>query len=104
MESYLNLISVPAIAAIVYWVINIVKYAVGTNETFYRFIPLIATTLGIVCGVVCYFALPSIIPADNIAVAIVIGGASGLTATGTNQIIKQLGKPTDEDNTEKTEQ
>ena len=96
MEQYLNLISVPAIAVVVYWVINIIKHAVGENEKFKRFIPLIAAGLGIVCGIVCYYALPSIIPAPNIVVAIVIGGASGLTATGTNQIIKQLGKQDDD--------
>ena len=88
MEQYLNLISVPAIAAVVYWVINIIKHAVGENEKFKKFIPLIAAALGVVCG---------IIPAENIIVAIVIGGASGLTATGTNQIIKQLGKKDDAD-------
>lgn len=97
MEQYLNLISVPAIAAVVYWVINIIKHAVGENEKFKKFIPLIAAGLGIVCGIVCYYALPSIIPAPNIVVAIVIGGASGLTATGTNQLLKQLGKKDDTD-------
>ena len=90
MEQYLELISVPAIAAVVYWVVNLIKYIVGENETFKRFIPLIATALGVVSGVVCFYALPSIIPATNLLVAIVIGGASGLTATGANQVIKQL--------------
>lgn len=97
MEQYLELISVPAIAAVVYWVINIIKHAVGENEKFKKFIPLIAAALGVVCGIICYYAVPSIIPAPNIVVAIVIGGASGLTATGTNQIIKQLSKKDDED-------
>lgn len=97
MEQYLNLISVPAIAAIVYWVINIIKHAVGENEKFKKFIPLIAAALGVVCGIICYYTVPNIIPAPNIVVAIVIGGASGLTATGTNQIIKQLGKKDDAD-------
>lgn len=92
MEQYLNLISVPAIAAIVYWVINIIKQVVGEKESFKRFIPLIAAGLGVVCGIVCYFAVPSIIPAENIFVAIVIGGASGLTATGANQVLKQFTK------------
>lgn len=87
---YLELISVPAIVVVVYVIIEIIKKCVGENEKFKRFIPLIATALGTVCGVVCFFALPSIIPASNIVMAIVIGGASGLTATGTNQIIKQL--------------
>ena len=89
---YLELISVPAIVTVVYTLIEIIKKCVGENEKFKRFIPLIATAIGAICGVVCFFALPSIIPASNVVVAIVIGGASGLTATGTNQIIKQLGK------------
>lgn len=101
MEEYLNLISVPAIAAVVYWVINITKHIVGENEKFKRFIPLIATGLGIICGVICYFCIPSIISADNVLIAIVIGGASGLTATGANQIIKQLTK-SDTDETDET--
>ena len=92
MEAYLELISVPAIAAVVYWVINLIKYAVGENETFKRFIPIVAAVLGAVCGVICYFAIPSIVPAENLLVAIVIGGASGLTATGANQACKQLTK------------
>jgi len=92
MEAYLELISVPAIAAVVYWVINLIKYAVGENETFKKFIPLIAAGLGAVCGVICYYAIPSIVPAENLLVAIVIGGASGLTATGANQVVKQLTK------------
>ena len=89
---YLELISVPAIVTVVYTLIEIIKKCVGENEKFKRFIPLIATAIGVICGVVCFFALPSIIPASNVVVAIVIGGASGLTATGTKQIIKQLGK------------
>ena len=91
MEQYLELISVPTIAAVVYWIINIVKTAVNSKK-FNRFIPLIAAVLGVICGVVCFYAIPSIIPAQNVIVAIIIGGASGLTATGTNQIIKQLTK------------
>jgi len=102
MEQYLELISVPAIAAVVYWAINLIKYCVGENEKLKRFIPLIAAGLGVVCGIVCYFAIPSIIPAENIIVAIVIGGASGLTATGTNQVIKQLSKKDEENGRNET--
>ena len=95
MEQYLELISVPVIAAIVYWVINLIKYATKQNEKFMRFIPLVAAALGAALGVVAYFAVPSIVPAENVFVAILIGIASGLTATGTNQIIKQRGKKDD---------
>ena len=97
MEQYLELISVPVIAAIVYWVINLIKYATKQNEKFMRFSPLVAAALGAVLGIVAYFAVPNIVPAENVFVAILIGIASGLTATGTNQIIKQLGKKDDGD-------
>lgn len=96
MEEYLSIISVPAIAAIVYFVINIIKRAVNDSEKFKRFIPLTAAGLGVIFGIVCYYAMPSIIPAENVAVAIVIGGASGLSAAETNQIVKQLNKKADE--------
>ena len=89
---YLNLISVPAIATAVYVIIENIKKCVGENEKFYKFIPLIALTIGVIAGILCYFFIPSIIPANNVFVAIVIGGASGLTATGTNQIFKQITK------------
>ena len=46
--------------------------------------------LGIFSGIICYYFIPSIIPTENVIVAIIIGGASGLSATGTNQVIKQL--------------
>lgn len=46
----------------------------------------------LVAGIICFYFIPSIIPATNVIVAIIIGGASGLTATGTNQIFKQINK------------
>ena len=95
MEQYLNIISVPAIAAIVYFVISIIKYAVNGNEKFKRFIPVVAATLGVILGIIAFYAVPGVIPADNVFTAILVGGASGLTATGANQIIKQLGKGDD---------
>lgn len=46
--------------------------------------------------------MPDIIPTSNVLVAIISGGASGLSATGCNQIIKQLsdkdGEEKDNDN------
>ena len=89
---YLNLISVPAIVTAVYLIIEVIKKALNYNETFNRLIPLISLVLGIISGILCFYFIPSIIPAENIVIAIVIGGASGLSATGTNQVIKQLRK------------
>lgn len=96
MEEYLGSLSVPAITAAVYFIIKIIRHAVGKNVKFEKFVPLIAAGLGVSFAVICFFALPAIIPSENVVVAIVIGGASGLTAIGTDQMIKQFGKKSDE--------
>ena len=92
MNELLNVASVPAIVAVVYWIVNLIKYTTKSNEKVLRFIPLISAGLGVICGVVCFFAVPQLLPTNNIVVALVLGGASGLTATGFNQIIKQMKK------------
>lgn len=92
MEELLQIASVPAIAAVVYWVVNLIKYTTKYNEKLLTFVPLISAVLGVACGLIAFFAIPNIMPTDNIFVAVVLGGASGLTATGFNQIIKQLKK------------
>jgi hypothetical protein len=92
MENLIEVISVPVIATIVYWVVNLIKYTVNSSEKFKRLIPIISAILGAGLGCVAFYIAPSIIIADNVLMALIIGGASGLSATGTNQIIKQLGK------------
>lgn len=92
MEELLQIASVPAIAAVVYWVVNLIKYTTKYNEKLLTFVPLISAVLGVACGLVAFFVIPDVMPTDNIFVAVVLGGASGLTATGFNQIIKQLKK------------
>ncbi|HOO22530.1 MAG TPA: phage holin family protein [Clostridia bacterium] len=95
MEDYLQAAAVPLITTIVYWIINIIKTAVNNSAKFSRFIPLTACALGVICGVVAFYAVPEIMPTHNVVVALVLGGASGLSATGTNQIIKQLSQDGD---------
>ena len=89
--------TIPALAAIVYTIIDIIKTAMGGDEKFKRFIPLIACALGAICGVIAFYFVPGVMDTDNILVAIVLGSASGLSATGTNQVAKQLTKTTKED-------
>ena len=92
MENFINIITVPAIATIVYWVINLIKYAVDGKEGFKRLIPLLSAALGSIIGIIAYYVIPGVVPADNVLIALIVGGASGLSATGTNQIFKQLSK------------
>ena len=92
MGELLTGVSIPTIAAVVYFVVELIKYTTNYNEKFLRFIPLVSAVLGLGFGLICFFAVPSIMPTNNVVVAIVIGAASGLTATGFNQIIKQSRK------------
>ena len=48
---------IPALAAIVYTLIDVTKTALGGDEKFKRFIPLIAMVLGAVCGVVAFYCV-----------------------------------------------
>ena len=47
---YLQIISVPVIATVVYWVVNLIKYATNNNEKFKRCIPLVSAGLGVILG------------------------------------------------------
>lgn len=93
MDAITEITTIPALAAIVYTIIDIAKTAMGGDEKFRRFIPLIACVLGAICGVVAFYFVPGVLDTQNLLVAIVLGAASGLSATGTNQIAKQLTKP-----------
>lgn len=91
----MEIICVPAIVSLVFSFIEIYKKITekhAKKETFLRLIPVVSAVLGIIAGIVCFYAFPSIIAATEIFTAILIGGASGLSATGCNQIFKQLKK------------
>jgi hypothetical protein len=84
---------IPGIAALVYFIITLYKNTIANGkENFIKVIPLIAGTLGVTFGILVFLTSPEIMPADNLITAMIIGGASGLSATGTNQIIKQMSK------------
>jgi uncharacterized membrane protein HdeD (DUF308 family) len=85
----MEIISVPLIMLIVYGIIEILKSCI-TNNKFNNFIPIVSGILGGILGIVAVFVSPSILPTTNIFYAFLIGMSSGLSATGSNQIIKQL--------------
>ncbi len=89
----MEIICVPLIMAIVYAVIEFYKSTIAkTNDTLLRIIPIIGGVLGLVAGIAFFYCCPNLISATNVGSAIVIGLASGLSATGCNQIFKQLKK------------
>ena len=91
----LEIICVPVIVSLVFGLMEVYKVLIAkakNKETLIRIIPIIACVLGIAFGILFYYVCPSIVAATNIWTAILIGGASGLSATGCNQIFKQLKK------------
>ncbi len=87
----MEIISIPAIAATVGGVMQLLKRTLS-NETLNRLIPLLSLLLGALIGIGLFYAYPEVIPADNAAVALLIGAASGWAATGAHQTGKQLEK------------
>jgi uncharacterized membrane protein len=88
---FLQSLSVPVIAGAVYAIIEWLKTII-TSERFRKFIPLVAVVLGSVIGVFSYYVYPSVIPADNLIMSIIIGAVSGASATWANQAYKQMKK------------
>ena len=89
----LEIVCVPVITALVFAIVEIYKkYIAKDKKILVAIIPIIAGAIGVVLGIVCFYALPFMISATNLGVAMLIGGASGLSATGCNQIFKQLKK------------
>ena len=82
--------SIPIIVVCCYIFGEIYKFIFRNKQETYKLIPIFTSTIGGILGVVMFFTCPEIIFADNGWVALGIGIVSGASATGTNQIIKQL--------------
>ena len=100
MENLIQIAGVPIITAMVYAAMAGYKLIVNGKENLVRIIPIIAVVLGVVLGIIAFYAVTDIMPAETIFTAILIGGASGLAATGGNQIFKQLTKGKSEEKTD----
>lgn len=81
-------VAFPAIVVMCY-LVGILCKTVGKGEID-QFIPVICGTVGAILGIIIFFTIPNFIPAENWAVAVAVGIVSGLSATGINQIYKQL--------------
>lgn len=98
MESALEIISVPVIVGIVYFVMAVYKTLVKNAPAIWTsLIPVWAAVLGIGLGLVAYFFVPEVMPAENVLVAVLIGLSSGLGAVGVHQVGKQIEKAKDDE-------
>ena len=83
--------SVPIIVLCSYIVGEIYKVIFKRKKDAYKLIPVLVAIVGGVLGVLIYLTSPEMIfNVDNLWIALGIGIISGFSATGTNQVVKQL--------------
>lgn len=82
-------IIIPMIVSIVYGLIEIIKLSFPSDK-INSLLPAISAGIGIILGIIAYFSIPSLLTNLNILQAIFMGMCSGLSATGSNQLIKQI--------------
>lgn len=85
MENIFGIATIPSIVIICYLIAQGVKATNIDN----KYIPIVCGVIGGILGVVSMFIVPDF-PANDYLTAIAIGIVSGLSATGINQIYKQL--------------
>lgn len=94
----LGFTAVPAIVALVYVVCEVFKaFATITKnqekeENVKKLLPVISAISGLILGLLVFYVSPDLISATDPFTAAAIGIASGLGATGINQVFKQLSK------------
>ena len=83
----MDLISIPTIMVISYLITEIFKLFIKT-----KYLPVVAGVSGLILGIISFYLVPELIGNTNLLTSIAIGIVSGLAATGSNQILKQIRK------------
>lgn len=82
---------VPSIALICYIIAELFKIILKKNTKAYKGIPILVGAFGGIIGGALYLVDENIISiAPNVLVAIEVGIVSGLSSTGSHQVIKQF--------------
>lgn len=83
--------SVPIIVVCCYVLGELYKLVFRKKTQAHKFIPITMCVIGGMLGIIMFYTEPTMIfDADNAWIALGVGMVSGVSATGTNQIIKQL--------------
>ena len=85
--------SIPIIVLCCYIVVEIYKVLFKKKKETYKLIPILVAITGGILGILIFLTAPEIMfDVENIWIALGVGIVSGVSSTGTNQIIKQLFK------------
>ena len=89
----MNITGITVIIVCSYMIGEIYKVIFSKNQEVYKLIPIILAITGGILGILIFLTNPEIIlNAKNIWTALGIGIVSGVSSTGTNQIIKKIFK------------
>ena len=94
----MNTKGITFIIVCVYLISEIYKVIFKKKSKAYKLIPVLSSLLGALLGCVMYMTNNELINVTNIYDALLIGVISGNSATGTNQIIKQIFKKETKEN------
>ena len=85
--------SIPIIVIICYIIGEIYKVLFKNKQDLYELIPIVLACFGGLLGILIFLTNPEImLNVSNVWTALGIGIVSGVSSTGTNQIIKQIFK------------
>lgn len=85
--------SIPIIVIICYIIGEIYKVLFKNKQDLYKLIPIVLACFGGLLGILIFLTNPEImLNVSNAWTALGIGIVSGVSSTGTNQIIKQIFK------------
>lgn len=91
--SNIEIYSIPVIAALCFGFIEVLKRTFKNDSKLKNAYPLIAAILGTMLGVFAYLVDPAVMVTDSILTSALAGMASGLSATGGNEIIQRMKQP-----------
>lgn len=86
----MDYINIPIIAAMCYMIGEVYKVLFKKKQKAYKLIPILVSMFGGLLGVLIYLTNKEMINTTNVWTALSIGIISGQSATGTNQMIKQI--------------
>lgn len=86
----MNFTSIPIIVVCSYLVGELYKLIFQYKPNAYKFIPIVTPLVGGILGIAIFLTTPDLLGVQNIWNALLLGIVSGASATGANQIIKQI--------------
>lgn len=82
--------SIPAIVALCYGFIEVLKRTFQNDEKLKNAYPLISALFGCALGVIAFLTEPDLMMTDSVLSSALTGMVSGLSATGSNEVLQRM--------------